>query len=139
MANLNTQLNKTNTYDAIVIGSGMSGGWAAKELCEKGLKTLVLEKGRMVNHIEDDHRLRNPGNGFCSIRQQIILNLLSQQFQQQLYLHRNLPKCKFRKDGFHDNKKNWYHRMWRYQRDLPVKPDKGVSKHPGCGLCQQNL
>ena len=53
MANLNTTLNKTNTYDAIVIGSGMSGGWAAKELCEKGLKTLVLEKGRMVNHIED--------------------------------------------------------------------------------------
>ena len=39
-----------NTYDAIVIGSGISGGWAAKELCEKGLKTLVLEKGRMVIH-----------------------------------------------------------------------------------------
>lgn len=53
MANLNTTLNKTNTYDAIVIGSGMSGGWAAKEFCEKGLKTLVLEKGRMVNHVED--------------------------------------------------------------------------------------
>lgn len=53
MPNLNTEVNKTHTYDAIVIGSGMSGGWAAKELCEKGLKTLVLEKGRMVNHIED--------------------------------------------------------------------------------------
>jgi choline dehydrogenase-like flavoprotein len=39
-----------NNYDAIVIGSGISGGWAAKELCEKGLKTLVLEKGRMVKH-----------------------------------------------------------------------------------------
>ena len=38
------------TYDAIVIGSGISGGWAAKELCEKGLKTLVLERGRMVRH-----------------------------------------------------------------------------------------
>ena len=36
-------------YDAIVIGSGISGGWAAKELCEKGLKTLVLERGRMVS------------------------------------------------------------------------------------------
>lgn len=53
MSNLNIKINKENSYDAIVIGSGMSGGWAAKELCEKGLKTLVLEKGRMVNHIED--------------------------------------------------------------------------------------
>lgn len=41
------------SYDAIVIGSGASGGWAAKELTEKGLKTLVLERGRMVRHIED--------------------------------------------------------------------------------------
>ncbi len=37
-------------YDAIVIGSGISGGWAAKELCEKGLKTLVLERGRHIAH-----------------------------------------------------------------------------------------
>lgn len=43
----------TTTYDAIVIGSGISGGWAAKELCEKGLKTLVLERGRDVQHIKD--------------------------------------------------------------------------------------
>jgi choline dehydrogenase-like flavoprotein len=42
-----------NTYDAIVIGSGISGGWAAKELCEHGLKTLVLERGRDVKHIKD--------------------------------------------------------------------------------------
>ncbi len=42
-----------NTYDAIVIGSGISGGWAAKELCEKGLRTLVLERGRDVRHIAD--------------------------------------------------------------------------------------
>lgn len=42
-----------NTYDAIVIGSGISGGWAAKELCEKGLKTLLLERGRPVEHIKD--------------------------------------------------------------------------------------
>ncbi|WP_395342010.1 GMC oxidoreductase [Ningiella sp. W23] len=40
-------------YDAIVIGSGMSGGWAAKELCEGGLKTLVLERGRKVEHVKD--------------------------------------------------------------------------------------
>jgi choline dehydrogenase-like flavoprotein len=42
-----------NTFDAIVIGSGITGGWAAKELCEKGLKTLVLERGRNVEHIKD--------------------------------------------------------------------------------------
>src|SRR5579871_6336151 len=42
-----------NTFDAIVIGSGISGGWAAKELCDHGLKTLVLERGRMVVHNKD--------------------------------------------------------------------------------------
>ena len=42
-----------NSFDAIVIGSGMSGGWAAKEFTEKGLKTLVLERGRDVKHIKD--------------------------------------------------------------------------------------
>ncbi|MGC4231770.1 MAG: GMC family oxidoreductase [Niabella sp.] len=45
--------NKKHEYDAIVIGSGISGGWAAKELCEKGLKTLVLERGRDVKHVKD--------------------------------------------------------------------------------------
>ena len=40
-------------YDAIVVGTGISGGWAAKELCENGLKTLVLERGRMIKHVED--------------------------------------------------------------------------------------
>ncbi|MEO8712376.1 MAG: GMC family oxidoreductase [Parafilimonas sp.] len=44
---------KNRTFDAIVIGSGISGGWAAKELCEKGLKTLVLERGRNVVHNKD--------------------------------------------------------------------------------------
>ncbi|MGS2738235.1 GMC oxidoreductase [Sinomicrobium sp. M5D2P17] len=50
---INKKGKDKNTYDAIVIGSGISGGWAAKELCEKGLKTLVLERGRMVEHIKD--------------------------------------------------------------------------------------
>lgn len=53
MANFNIDAKKEVTYDAIVIGSGISGGWAAKELCEKGLKTLVLERGRMVEHVRD--------------------------------------------------------------------------------------
>ena len=61
---------QSNSFDAIVVGSGISGGWAAKELCEKGLKTLVLERGRNVVHIKDyttaflhpwqfPHRLQN--------------------------------------------------------------------------------
>ena len=47
------QDKESNTFDAIVVGTGVSGGWAAKELCENGLKTLVLERGRMVKHVED--------------------------------------------------------------------------------------
>ena len=45
--------NDNHKFDAIVIGSGMSGGWAAKEFCEKGLKTLLLERGREVKHLKD--------------------------------------------------------------------------------------
>ena len=65
--------NAANQFDAIVVGSGISGGWAAKELCEKGLKTLVLERGRDVQHVTDyttamknpwdfDHHLRMPAS-----------------------------------------------------------------------------
>jgi choline dehydrogenase-like flavoprotein len=42
-----------NTFDAIVVGSGISGGWAAKELTEKGLKVLLLERGRNIEHVKD--------------------------------------------------------------------------------------
>ncbi len=51
--NFNIDSVKDRTYDAIVIGSGISGGWAAKELTGKGLKTLVLERGREVKHVTD--------------------------------------------------------------------------------------
>ncbi|MBT2784999.1 MULTISPECIES: GMC family oxidoreductase [unclassified Halomonas] len=44
-----------NHYDAIVVGSGISGGWAAKELTEKGLKVLLLERGRNIEHVKDYH------------------------------------------------------------------------------------
>jgi choline dehydrogenase-like flavoprotein len=50
MANLNVDAVKEITYDAIVIGSGVSGGWAAKELTEKGLKVLMLEKDKTMKH-----------------------------------------------------------------------------------------
>jgi choline dehydrogenase-like flavoprotein len=58
--NINTKGIGQNTYDAIVIGSGISGGWAAKELCEKGLKTLVLERGRNIEHIKDYPTMNTP-------------------------------------------------------------------------------
>lgn len=71
MPNLNTDSIKDRTFDAIVIGSGISGGWSAKELTERGLKTLLLERGRDVQHIRDypttskmpyefDHRMEVP-------------------------------------------------------------------------------
>ena len=52
MPDITTDSIKKRTYDAIVIGSGASGGWAAKELSDRGLKTLVLERGREVTHIK---------------------------------------------------------------------------------------
>lgn len=51
--NLNIKAQDANTYDAIVVGTGISGGWSAKELTENGLNTLVLERGRDVKHVED--------------------------------------------------------------------------------------
>ena len=48
--NDNNKNMEDQQFDAIVVGTGISGGWAAKELCENGLKTLVLERGRMVEH-----------------------------------------------------------------------------------------
>lgn len=65
--NLNTKAQETNRYDAIVVGSGISGGWAAKELCEKGLKVLMLERGKPVDHpnyanaTKDPWQLENAG------------------------------------------------------------------------------
>ena len=49
----NDRAGKKNSFDAIVIGSGISGGWSAKELCEHGMKTLLLERGRDVVHLKD--------------------------------------------------------------------------------------
>ncbi len=61
MANLNIKADKENTYDAIVVGSGVSGGWAAKELTEKGLKVLMLERGKKLDHVADyDYAMKAP-------------------------------------------------------------------------------
>ena len=51
--NINNKAAAQNTFDAIVVGSGISGGWAAKELTEKGLRVLMLERGRNFEHIKD--------------------------------------------------------------------------------------
>jgi len=51
--NLNVKATAQNTYDAIVVGSGISGGWAAMDLTKKGLKVLMLERGRNIEHIKD--------------------------------------------------------------------------------------
>ena len=61
MANLNIDSLKELTYDAIVIGSGVSGGWAAKELTEKGLRVLMLERGKQLEHVKDyENALKAP-------------------------------------------------------------------------------
>ncbi len=67
----NFYISKKETYDAIVVGSGITGGWAAKELTERGLKTLMLERGKPVKHRDDyvtedfgnwEFKFRNMGN-----------------------------------------------------------------------------
>lgn len=57
---LNTKSKAKNTYDAIIVGSGISGGWAAKELCEKGLRVLLLERGGNVVHPDYPTALKQP-------------------------------------------------------------------------------
>ena len=64
-ANFNI-LKKRKTFDAIVVGSGISGGWAAKELCEKGLKVLMLERGKNVIHANYPTAFLNPWDFDCS-------------------------------------------------------------------------
>ena len=51
--NLNLKATAQNTYDTIVVGTGISGGWAMKELTQKGLNVLALERGRLVEHVTD--------------------------------------------------------------------------------------
>ena len=58
--NVNLKGKQQHTYDAIVVGSGISGGWAAKELCEKGLKVLMLERGKPVEHPNYPTATKNP-------------------------------------------------------------------------------
>jgi choline dehydrogenase-like flavoprotein len=66
--NLNLKAKLQHTYDAIVVGSGISGGWAAKELCEKGLSVLMLERGRPLEHPNYPNATKNPWELECAGR-----------------------------------------------------------------------
>ncbi|WP_282122988.1 GMC family oxidoreductase [Algibacter mikhailovii] len=81
----NTITEYPTKYDAIVIGTGISGGWAAKELCENGLKTLVLDRGRMVKHIEDYPTMNKDPWDFKHREKQNPADLKNQQKQSRLW------------------------------------------------------
>jgi choline dehydrogenase-like flavoprotein len=97
----------TNEYDAIVIGSGISGGWAAKELTEKGLKVLMLERGQNIEHIKD------------------YKNAHKEDWD---YPHRDLPTQKMKVDypvlkrDYPLNEKTLG--MWANEKDNPYTEDK---------------
>jgi choline dehydrogenase-like flavoprotein len=101
-----------NTFDAIVVGSGMSGGWAAKELCEKGLKTLVLERGRNIRHVEDyPTALKDPW-ALPHNNRPTNQDRAAQPIQSTLYLYDQSTKHHFvddRKNGYVQAQPfNWY-------------------------------
>jgi choline dehydrogenase-like flavoprotein len=102
----------TSQFDAIVVGSGMSGGWAAKELTEKGLKTLVLERGRALRHVADYPTAlldpwQLPHNNRPTLRDRA-----DQPLQSTLYLYDQSTKHHFVKDVDHpyeqDKPFSWY-------------------------------
>jgi choline dehydrogenase-like flavoprotein len=95
-------MDDTNKYDAIVVGSGMSGGWAAKELCEKGLKTLVLERGPNIRHVVDyKTALKNPWELPFNNRTSTIADRAAQPIQSTLYLYDQSTKQHFVNDLKH--------------------------------------
>ena len=105
-------MTDTNTYDAIVVGSGISGGWAAKELCEKGLKTLVLERGPRLRHIEDyKTALKNPWE-LPHNNRATNPDRAAQPIQSTLYLYDQSTKQHFVNDHKYaytqDQPFNWY-------------------------------
>jgi choline dehydrogenase-like flavoprotein len=102
----------SNHFDAIVVGSGMSGGWAAKELCEKGLKTLVLERGRNVRHVVDyGTALKDPWQ-LPHNNRATNADRAAQPLQSTLYLYDQSTKQFFVDDNRHGYAQaqpfNWY-------------------------------
>jgi choline dehydrogenase-like flavoprotein len=102
----------SNQFDAIVVGSGMSGGWAAKELTEKGLKTLVLERGRDIRHVTDyTTALKDPWQLPHNNRATQV-DRAAQPIQSTLYLYDQSTKQHFVNDLEHRYEQaqpfNWY-------------------------------
>ncbi|MDO6427027.1 GMC family oxidoreductase [Thalassotalea sp. 1_MG-2023] len=98
-------------YDALVVGSGVSGGWAAKELCERGLKTLMIERGRIVEH-RKDYPTEGKGVWQYPNRMKVDNLLVEEQYkvQQQCY-------------AFHDGTKHFFGN----DKDLPYSTKKGTN------------
>jgi choline dehydrogenase-like flavoprotein len=105
-------MSATNQFDAIVVGSGISGGWAAKELTGKGLKTLVLERGRDVRHVVDyTTALKDPWQ-LPHNNRATNEDRAAQPIQSTLYLYDQSTKQFFVNDntyGYHQDKPfSWY-------------------------------
>lgn len=83
--NFNIKGENENTYDAIVIGSGISGGYAAMELCKKGYKTLILERGRNVEH--GDYPTANKDNWDLPNQNRVTQEEISKHYYKQDRLH----------------------------------------------------
>jgi len=86
-------------YDALVVGSGISGGWAAKEFCERGMKTLMIERGRIVEH-QKDYIGENKGPWEFANRMKVDDLLVEEkyQIQQQCYAFNDATKHFFGND-----------------------------------------
>ncbi|MEO8064162.1 MAG: GMC family oxidoreductase [Pseudomonadota bacterium] len=105
-------MTAANTFDAIVVGSGMSGGWAAKELTEKGLKTLVLERGRNIRHVVDyTTALKDPWQ-LPHNNRATTADKAAQPIQSTLYLYDQSTKGMFVDDNKYGYEQaqpfNWY-------------------------------
>src|SRR3546814_10475989 len=107
--NLNLQEKDQQTYDAIVIGSGARGGWAAKGLFEKGLKSLVLERGRQLKHIEG-YKTANMHPWQFKHRGRITV----EQRKSHPFLSRDYPYSEYNESYWFDDMKSPYQEEQRF-------------------------
>src|SRR5215212_5324496 len=105
---VNNKAKAQNTYDAIVIGSGITGGWAAKELCEKGLKVLMLERGKNVVHMDYPTATKNPWEFPHR------LNLTQEEKTNNFVQSRHYSYREDNKHFYIDDKKNPYEEIKRF-------------------------